>query len=441
MKKYPSLSQYVTCIKNPRAAFAKRDEKTGSILEIDSLLVSGQPLTKKNGTDLWLIAGGCSCVFKYQTEESNLNSKELWAVKCFTQNIIELEQRYEDISRFFEENDNECLHYLTKFEFKKEGIRVNGELYPTFKMKWLDSEPLKDFLKNNLNNKPVLKSLADSWRIMCRKFASSGIAHGDLHHGNILISNNGVIDIKLIDYDSLYCSKYFSARQDCIKGLSGYQHPARKNNEKQLEKIDFFSQIVIYISIIAIAEKPELWDLYDLDNTERLLFSEKDFYNPQKAQIFYTLSQLKSVYSLANVSVYSLVKVFKDICMINKLENIFSLEEAIEQSRKYDRKSIIPMIEIDPISPYYVEPKDESPYYDVDFYPYCDEVSIKTPKKKKIPKQLSRFLKPLIISILLLLLIVFAYTKFSKDDNKNKIENSLLLKVIASNEIKKDTKK
>ena len=94
---------------------------------------------------------------------------------------------------------------------------------------------------------------------MCIDLHKNNISHGDLQHGNILICENrdGKPTLKLVDYDSLYVPTMGKKFKDSITGLKDYQHPARQTAvHVSSHKTDYFSELVIYLSLIAIAENP-----------------------------------------------------------------------------------------------------------------------------------------------------------------------------------------
>src|SRR5690606_9800993 len=57
-------------------------------------------------------------------------------------------------------------------------------------------------------------------------------------------------------------------------------------NSKASLKADYFSELIIYISILGIALKPELWGKYQVKDTCYLLFTETDFENFESSQIY-----------------------------------------------------------------------------------------------------------------------------------------------------------
>ncbi|MFB2918103.1 DUF1036 domain-containing protein [Aerosakkonema funiforme] len=189
-------------------------------------------------------------------------------------------------------------------------------------MEWAEGKDLRTFIRDNLNNKSKLDLLAQAWVNLSKDLVQAGIAHGDLQHGNILVNDSSGVNLKLIDYDSIYFSVDGNSVDDEIKGIPDYQHPLRSALAKQCIEIDFFPQLVIYLSMLAIAEKPQLWNAYNLDNTERLLFSAVDFKNPDTAQVFNTFSQLSS-----NIS--RIADELKKLCKLTDFSKIPSLDAVL----------------------------------------------------------------------------------------------------------------
>ena len=86
-----------------------------------------------------------------------------------------------------------------------------------------------------------------------------------------------------------------------------------------------FSELVIYLSFLALSEKPDLWKSFE-DKTERgLLFSEKDFENPGQSAIFR---------ELANLSPYvqQLASTLKDFCTRTAIDELEPLEAILPRS-------------------------------------------------------------------------------------------------------------
>jgi len=306
---YPTISKYYSSIRHPQVAFKNTDP----------ILAAGKPVEISNSQgirNLWSAAGGFACVFKYET----FHPKKLWAIRCFLQSTSTVANHYSKVSSRLP--NIPCSSYFVECSFLHQGILADGNLYPIVKMEWAEGKDLRTFIQDNLNNKNKLDLLAQAWVKLSKNLADNGIAHGDLQHGNITVDDSSGVNLKLIDYDSLYFSVDGNGINDEIKGIPDYQHPLRAKLQKQCLQIDFFPQLVIYLSIVALAENPQLWNNYNLDNTERLLFSVPDFQNPDRAQIFQVLSQLSP-------NIARLADELKKICKLTEFSKIPSLDTVL----------------------------------------------------------------------------------------------------------------
>lgn len=316
---YPTRSDYVSSIKNPEFAFKKKDVVTKVDKALDKSLVLGQPVKYRNSAGqeiVWLASGNFACVFKYKTFLPN----QIWAIRCFLKSTSNVIEHYERISKYIKRIS--CKSYFVDFSLIKEGIRVNGVLYPVLKMEWIDGQNIKDTVKCYLGNRKKLRELARVWLKLAQDLHNDRVAHGDLQHGNILVIENKGFNLKLIDYDSLYFERYSGKRQDEIKGLPGYQHPSRHHLVTQCIETDYFSSIVIYLSILTLAEHPELWQLCSVENSERLLFSESDLTKPDNSELFKVLAN-------SSLEVSNLALKLKSFCNLTDITKIPSLPEIL----------------------------------------------------------------------------------------------------------------
>lgn len=226
-------------------------------------------------------SGGFAIVFVFDVDG------EKWAFRCWrNQPEKNIAHRLEALSF---ELKRVCLQYFCDFTFEPEGIVVNGSTYPTTRMRWIEGLKLNEYIYQHKSDRGILKNLANDFRTMCNNLHERRIAHGDLQHGNILVDDKG--KIYLIDYDSMYVPS-LENEKDIIKGKKDYQHPNRDENEYANCKLDYFSELIIYISILAIAEEPTLADSYDIENAERLLFQKNDFSDIRSSNIYKDVSKL-----------------------------------------------------------------------------------------------------------------------------------------------------
>jgi len=228
-------------------------------------------------------AGGFSVVFPYI-----IANGEKWAFRCWHSDIKNSRKRYETISDAIKKAK---LSFLCEFQYIDNGINVEGKIYPTTRMRWIDGITIKDYIYQNRNTKDRLIALAENFLKMTQALHSQSLAHGDLQHGNILVDKNH--QLYLVDYDSFYCPQ-LKGETDTVTGLADYQHPARISNTSVSEKIDYFSELIIYLSILAIAEAPYLADKYKIADADRLLFAKEDFEDLKNAPIY------KDIFNLGN---------------------------------------------------------------------------------------------------------------------------------------------
>ena len=228
--------------------------------------------------------GGFAIVFPFV-----INGNK-WAFRCWYNSIGNIGKRLRVLS---EELKKAKLPYFCDFTYIDKGIVIDGVISPTTRMQWIEGENIKDYICKNAHKKENLYHLAENFYSMCHDLHKAKIAHGDLQHGNILVDSSG--KIFLIDYDSVYLPA-LHGEKDIITGLPAYQHPARVRRENVYahEKLDYFSELIIYISILAIIESPDLIKQFKIDQSDNLLFVRKDYENLRVSRIYKTLISLKN---------------------------------------------------------------------------------------------------------------------------------------------------
>lgn len=255
----PTITDYANAIKTPLLIKASR-------------LSGGSPLLKNN--KLIKYSGGFCVVFPFQT-----NNRK-YAVRCWHASISDAKNRTKIIANSIQKAS---LPYFVNFEYVDEGIATSQGVQPLVIMDWVEAMSLKQYIKSHLYNPQALNSLAESFKKMVAELHRHNMAHGDLQHGNIMVKDDG--SLVLVDYDSIYVPD-FNMAEDDIKGLLGYQHPARWNNPYRSPKLDYFSELVIYTSIKALALNPKLWNELSMEDSDTLLFAAEDIASPRSSSIF-----------------------------------------------------------------------------------------------------------------------------------------------------------
>lgn len=207
-------------------------------------------------------------------------------------------------------------------------------------MPWVEGAELGDWVgamleKGNLH---YVDDLAHNWRLLMKDMSTLGIAHGDLHHRNVMIDSTGMI--RLPDPDSRFVPGLEHEANSEV-GVKNFQHPDYHfdRTTKALQKsprpfdarMDHFSSLVIYTSLKALAHDPSLWKLKPdtrtgvaIHDDETLIFDgARDFVDPDASPLFQRLEQSPSL------AVRELAKRLKHYAK-GRPEAVPDLEQAIQ---------------------------------------------------------------------------------------------------------------
>lgn len=308
MKTFPSRTEITTAMSNPHVCYKATELIDGNVIKTSSRVIQ--------------YSGGYTNVFPFVNKEKHKVAVRLWIA-----DIGDAKMRTSEISSYLKGVNS---NYFEEFHYVDDAVLISGQLHPVVIMTWVDGDTLKEYIDKNINNKSVLYSLADKFKRMVEHFHDLNIAHGDLQHGNIMVRSDG--SLAVIDYDSMYI-KPLDGLPDIIKGLEGYQHPARLSNKMVHSKLDYFSELVIYLSLLVFAKYPSLWD--QVRDTEDLLFEKDDFLNPSQSQIIQKLKSSgdEEIVDLTDKMLEELAK--------DDLMRLLPLEELLVDRKAMAREEII----------------------------------------------------------------------------------------------------
>lgn len=213
--------------------------------------------------------------FAYVYKLKSMNGGSDFAVRCFRGYLGDRDQRYRAIQEHLFASP---VSYLSEFSYAPEGILVSGNRYPILFMKWIDGPTLDLYIGEMIHRRDVLLHLSEEWLRLLLALKTSGMAHGDLQHGNIIVEHG---QLRLVDHDGIFVPKMAGWSASEV-GHQHYQHPQREAHNFD-EKLDHFSSLVIYLSLLSLAEQPRLWDEY---HDENLLFTKADFADPESSTLF-----------------------------------------------------------------------------------------------------------------------------------------------------------
>lgn len=302
MKKIlPSCEDYITAIEVPRL--------------IKATELSGGKVVCSNGNPI-MYAGGFCVVFPFR-----LSSSKKVAVRCWTAHVPDADKRSDKIAS---ELKRSGLPYFVEFDYIHEGIATSNGVFPIVIMDWVEAAPLKEYINSHIAETHLIFYLAEQFKLMVSDLHKASFSHGDLQHGNIMVTNDG--KIILVDYDSMFVPGLENV-SDEIKGLPGYQHPGRTNLKNLSPKADYFSELIIYTSLIALSKYPQLWQQLNIQKTETLLFTQEDLDFPDRAVIFKVLKKDREL----NPLIVAIESALKE----QNLENLLPLEDtAIAESTR-----------------------------------------------------------------------------------------------------------
>ena len=211
------------------------------------------------------------------------SSGHKYAFRVWHKEIQGIKERTGKVSAFLKTQN---LPYFVEFDYVSGGLTISDEhgdqTVDTVRMDWIEGENLHEFitsLKEDCSEKEFkskMRTLAGNFKHMFKDLHQSRISHGDLQHGNIVILPD--LSIKLVDYDSVFVPTIAGEKQITV-GLSGYQHPSRKNRcDEAAEYDDYFSELIIYSGLLILSVDSSFWpdDEEEIDNFSFIL-TEKDF--------------------------------------------------------------------------------------------------------------------------------------------------------------------
>lgn len=219
--------------------------------------------------------------FAYVYKLKSTNGDGDFAVRCFRGYLGDRDQRYRAIQ---EHVLNSPIPYLSEFSYAPEGIMVGNQRFPILFMNWIEGPTLDLYVTEMIERREVLVHLSEEWLRVVSALQHSGLAHGDLQHGNVIVEHG---QLRLIDHDGIFvpAMEGWSASE---VGHQHYQHPQR-NAQHFDGTLDNFSSLVIYLSLLSLAEQPSLWHEY---HDENLLFTKADFLDPSASTLFAKIKEI-----------------------------------------------------------------------------------------------------------------------------------------------------
>lgn len=265
---WPLGSHFSMMLQNPRIAF--RDPKLKEIA-----------IDRDDRNQPKAFAGSFANVYKGTFSGGSNGSAgghAPMAVRVFTSGALERRDRYQAISDYVGAHH---LGSLVNFAYQDNGIRsTDGKWYPLMTMEWVSGQTLYKWarVKCLAKDRRDLDRVSSLWIDTIKELLAAGIAHGDLQHGNVMVTDAG--KLKLVDYDCM-CVPKLEGKRNLEIGVKPYQHPDRNEETPLTKNLDNFSALFILVALKALAAAPDLWNTFvEQPQYDKLLFREEDFQDP-----------------------------------------------------------------------------------------------------------------------------------------------------------------
>ena len=204
---YPLISEYIEAIRYAEDNFDK--------------LSNLRPVLDDNGKPV-MSSGNFAVVFKMKDIETG----KMYAVKCFTREQEEREERYREIIKVLEHVKSP---YFVSTQYYDKELFVDTSQgdeteFPVLVMDWVDGYPVDQFIQDNISNKYRLQLLTYNFCQLGVWLLSQQIAHGDLKPDNIIVRED--FSLVVVDYDGMFIPAFYG-KSALEVGSPDFQNPNR----------------------------------------------------------------------------------------------------------------------------------------------------------------------------------------------------------------------
>ena len=255
---YPLISEYIEAIRSAEDNFDK--------------LSNLRPVLDANGNPV-MSSGNFAVVFKMKDIETG----KMYAVKCFTREQEEREERYREIIKVLEQVKSPYFvsaHYYDR-ELFVDTTQGDETEFPVLVMDWVEGVPLDEYMKSIANNQFYRELLASRFQKLVCWLLPQPFAHGDIKPDNIIVKEDG--SIVLLDYDGMFVSA-LRGQEALENGTPLYRHTGR-NSSFYNEYMDDYAAVLLLLLLKVNAITTIDIEDYLTDNLAEFLRRLEDYLN------------------------------------------------------------------------------------------------------------------------------------------------------------------
>lgn len=181
------------------------------------------------------------------------------AVRFFTRPPRDGRTRYQALAQHMVTNP---CQPVVPARWVESAVRIDEHERPAVWMPWVQGRPLNLVVEDLLADPLRIESLAMVFLDVLDALRGSGMAHGDLQNGNILVTDD--LSVSLVDLDGIWVPS-LEGRPPGETGHLCFQHRSRAPGNWGPE-MDTFSGLLIVTSLLALAADPQLWQFHQGEN-------------------------------------------------------------------------------------------------------------------------------------------------------------------------------
>ena len=231
-------------------------------------------------------------MYKVSSRENPQHAEQSYALRCFKHLAQDLAKRYAKISSHLGISAPKS-EFLLGTRYHEEGIRIEIGMEARHHDAVGEGEFLDVYFDSAKEHPYEMAWLVNRLERLAGELHKAGMAHGDLHHKNILITRHKNRRLLLIDYDGMYVPA-LKGEISNETGMKDYQHPGRDWRHFHAG-LDRFALAVLYLNAVAVQRHPELWDAKT--RTDGLLTEARDYASPDESETLDQMAQFPDLRS------------------------------------------------------------------------------------------------------------------------------------------------